>query len=295
MDRPTDPAHFRVGVSLGSAEDEATAVRLITTINEVMARALNLVRVFIVVLPIVFQCFYIHDVDFVPWLLRLLAIYVLLGFTAFLVVPEQLYNGMGMSALRWAFEKVYPDIALANGSISGASERTPTALMAGMHVDDLAGVPLRLRWHDTNRYLGFTRMGWAVGGDRKFAPTFVLQHVQGKDNTFVPDTYIFRVVDPHHEWNQHWLSFSPINQWRFGGWLGAFNDKKTACPYKIIQDSSCPEGTCKLLCAWSGMPLPSQRFCTGFYLAEQFWGRDPFVGHASDRDAALFEFVPASH
>jgi len=290
MDRNNDPAHIRLGINLGSAEDGISTARLMTTLNEVLSRALNLIRLLVIAAPIVVQCFFIHTVDFGSWLARLLTVYALLGSICFIAVPEQLYNGMGLGAFKWIFEKFYPEIALSNGSLADPAEQGPVSLLAGRKVNELQGVRARLRWHGTSRYLCVTRDGWIVTGDESFGATLTLQQAFVKEKK-VPDTYSFCIADPAMSWNQCWLSFKPINHLRFGGWLGAFRDAQRACPYKVIQDSSCPPGAFKLLCAETKLPPPTQRSCTGFYVAEQLCGSQLFVGHAPDRDAALLEFV----
>mmetsp|Transcript_34294 Transcript_34294/g.90522 ORF Transcript_34294/g.90522 Transcript_34294/m.90522 type:complete len:277 (+) Transcript_34294:2-832(+) len=274
MDRSNDPAHVRVGVCVGSADDAAASARLLVTFHEVMSRMLNLVRLAIVALPILIQCFYIHSVDFVSWLLRLVTLYVLIGGACFLLVPEQLYNGMGLASLRWIFEKFYPDIALANGSIADTAEKTQEGRLSGHRISELHGQRTKIRWHGTNRYLCITTEGWAVTGEENYAATLYLQRVFAKDKQ-VPDTYNFRICEPDAHWSQAWLAFRPIDHLRFGGWLGAYRDPQRSCPYKILQDSSCPVGTFKLLCAWT----------------ERLYGEHLYVGHASDRDAALLELV----
>mmetsp|Transcript_23002 Transcript_23002/g.64653 ORF Transcript_23002/g.64653 Transcript_23002/m.64653 type:complete len:293 (+) Transcript_23002:108-986(+) len=289
MERSSDPALMRVGVCVGSPEDAAASQRLLTTFHEVLARMLNLTRLAVLTLPLLAQTFYLHSIDFSSWVLRLATVYVLIGVTCFVVVPEQLYNGMGLGSFRWLFEKFYPDIALANGTIAAAAERCAEERLGGHRVGELHGLRAKLRWHGTRRYLCITKDGWGVTGDEGFAATLLLQRVFSKDKQ-VPDTYQFRVCEPSAEWHQAWLSFQPVNHLRFGGWFGAFKDPDKACPYKILQDSSCPDGAFKLLCSWTGIPSPTQRHLTGFYIAEQLSGGHLYVGHASDKDAALLEF-----
>mmetsp|Transcript_59502 Transcript_59502/g.166180 ORF Transcript_59502/g.166180 Transcript_59502/m.166180 type:complete len:291 (-) Transcript_59502:164-1036(-) len=290
MERVTDPAHFRVGINIGSPEDAALSTKLMQTMDDLMGRVLNLTRLLGVASPIIVQCFYIHTVDLGSWILRLLVIYALIGGISFVAMPEQLYNGMGLSTFRWLFERYYPDAIHTWGHAAADAQ---LGLLQGMlRPNDLAGVRCHLRWHGTSKFLCIDQDGWAVPGDESFAVQLLLQHVFVKEKQ-APDTYTFRIMDPAVDWHQCWLSFSAVNHLRFGGWLGAYRDQRSACPYKIIQDSSCPPGTCKLLCAWMNMPTPSQRFCTGFYLSEQLSGRRPYVGHAPDRDAALFELLLA--
>jgi len=288
MDRSNDPAHVRVGISVGSAEDGEASARLLSTAHEVLARVLNLVRLAVVALPILVQCFYIHSVDFVTWVVRLIIIYVVIGAACFVLVPEQLYNGMGLASFRWLFERFYPDIALANGSLNSPSEQPQSPMLGGRRVDDLHGLRIKIRWHGTSRYLSLSQDGWAITSAEKYAATVVIQRVFAKGKQ-VPDTYTFRIVEQDSLWHHSWLAFSSINHLGFGGWLGAFSDPARACPYKVLQDSSCPPGVFKLLCAWTGVPPPTQRYATGFYMAEQISGGQLFVGHAPDKDAALLE------
>mmetsp|Transcript_22100 Transcript_22100/g.61939 ORF Transcript_22100/g.61939 Transcript_22100/m.61939 type:complete len:291 (+) Transcript_22100:89-961(+) len=290
MQRVNDPAQFRVGINIGSSEDGVLSTRLLQTMNDVMTRVLNLTRLAFVAAPIVVQCFYIHTVDLGSWIARLLVIYALVGGVCFMALPEQMYSGLSLSAFRWVFEWFYPE---AIHTWSQANGDSPAGLLSGVvKPNDLAGVRCRLRWHGTSRYLCIDQDGWAVTGDENFAATLLLQHVFVKEKK-VPDTYTFRIMDPTVDWHHCWLAFSAINHLRFGGWLGAYRDQRSACPYKVVQDSACPPGTCKLLCAWTNMPPPSQRYCTGFYLSEQFSGRRQYIGHAPDRDAALMELLIA--
>jgi len=257
--------------------------------NEFMSRALNLTRLVFVAAPLIIQSLYIHSVDFGAWLAKLIAIYSVMGAIAFFAIPDQLYLGMGLGPFRWIFERFYPEI-INSCSHSAGSEFGPKLLLGGLKVNELAGARCRIRWHGTGRYLCIDHDGWGVTGDENFAATVLLQHVFIKDKK-VPDTYTFRITDPSTDYHHNWLSFQAINHLRFGGWLGAYRDQKAACPYKVIQDSSCPPGACKLLCAMTNMPPPSQRYCTGFYLSEQLSGSRAYIGHAPDRHAALLEFI----
>jgi hypothetical protein len=289
MERSNDPALVRVGVSLGSG-DGISSAKLMGTVAEVLARMMNLLRLVVVTSPILVQCFFLHQVDFVSWLMRLFTIYALAIGTCFVAVPEQMYNGLGLSDFRWLFELFYPGIAASNGSIADVAEPGASPLLAGRKASELGGTKARLKWHGTNRYMCITRDGWAVTGDEKVATTFLFHHVLAKEKR-VSDTYTLKIADPGFEWHQAHLSFQPINHLRFGGWLGAYRDMKRACPYKVVQDSACPTNAFKLLCAWTSMPPPAQRYCSGFYVAEQLCGGQLYVGHASDRDAAFLELV----
>lgn len=285
MMRSNDPAHITVGVSMGSIADGLGS--LMTTSKEVLTRLLHLVRLSVLAGPILVQCFYIHTVGFPSWLLRLLAIYVILGVLCFIAIPEQLYTGMGLGALRWVFEMFYPEIVYRHSGALDASERTS---VSALRISDLNDVHARLRWYGTNRYLCLTREGWAVAGDETSSATFLLNHVvsQGKK---VPDTYTFRVSDQASDWHHSWLSFQAINHLRFGGWLTVYRKAKDASPYKVVTDSACPPGACKLLCSWMGLPRPAECSCTGYYIAEQLSRGTSYLGHAPDSHATLFEIV----
>lgn len=287
MHGANDPATITLGLSMGSIQDVMGG--LMNTSKEVLVRTLQMTRLVIVAGPIIVQCFFIHSVDFRTWLLRLTAVYIILGILCFIAVPEQLYTGLGLGALRWLFELAYPEMVHGKVASLDSTERSP-ALLAGQKVGELSGIQARLRWHGTNRYLCLTKDGWATAGVESSAVTMLLQHVLNKGKK-LPDTYTFRISDQSSPWHHTWLSFQAVNQMRFGGWLAAYRNVADACPYKVIQDSSCPPGACKLLCAWPGVPPPSQRFCTGFYVAEQISGGVPYIGHAPDRDASLLELV----
>lgn len=283
---------MRVGMHVGSPEDGVHFSKLLKTMNDLMARLLDITRVGLCAGPIILQCFYIHDVDLKVWIFKVLLIYALIGAVAFLTLPEQLYNGLGLSTHRWVFDHFYPELAhiWAGGAKGGDS--TPGLVLNGQNMNELTGKRCRLRWHGTGKYLAIDTDGWTHTAGESFASSFLLQQTFVKE-TKVPDTYTFRVMDEHSDFYHTWLGFQPVNHLRFGGWLGSYKDPKMACPYKVILDSAClgAPGSCKLLCAWPNMPPPSQRFCTGFYLAEQLSGSRSFVGHAPDREAALLELV----
>lgn len=264
--------------------------KLVGTFNELLTRSLSLMRLMVPVGMVCLQSMYIHSVDLSVWLARLAALGGLTVLVAFALVPEQLYNGLALRHLRWVFEMVYPEAVHWNGSAADSAENGPTALGCSRSPADLGGARARLRWHGSNRYLCLTEQGWGVPGDECFATTFFLEQVVDREKK-VPDTYTFRVQAETSEWHHAWLSFQALNHLRFGGWLGAYRDASKACPYKIVRDTSCPQGACKLLCGWDQLPPPSQHFCTGFYLSEQLYGSKTFVGHAPDRNAALFEMV----
>jgi len=290
MERSSDPAHIRLGINLGSSDDGVSAAKLLTTLNEVISRSLNLIRLAAVAAPILVQCFYIHSVDFISWLFRLLFIYAILGVVCFLAVPDQMYNGLGLGAFRSLFERFYPEIAQSNGSLTDTSEKVVAASVGGQRTDQLGGAKVRIRWHGSSRFLCLSHDGWAVTGGETYATTFLLQYAHHKEKK-IPDTYLFRIHEPMSDFHLQWLSFKPVNHLRFGGWLGAYADNRRACPYKLVRDSVCAPDCCKLLCAWTAMLPPAQKSCAGFYLAEQLSGGQLYIGHASDRDAAMLEFV----
>lgn len=294
MERNNDPAHVRVGINMGCADGISIAKHM-ATLSEVLAKVLNMSRVFIVTAPIIVQCFFIQRVHIGTWLLRLVTLYALIGGITFIAVPQQLYNGLGLAGFRWFFEMFYPDIARCNGSLTDSAELGGTPLLGGRKVNELGGTRARLRWHGTNpnRFLCITHDGWAVAGDEKVATTYSFHYVFSKEKR-VPDTYTLKVAEPDFLWHQAYLSFKPINHLRFGGWLGAYRDQQKASPYKVVQDSSCPPGTFKLICAWTSIAPPAQRYCSGLYVAEQLCGNQLYVGHACDRDAALFELEAIS-
>lgn len=290
-----DPSLVRVGINLASPEDEASAARVAITLNELMGRFLNLLRLTAVAAPIVLQGLFIHSTDLGSWLLRLGCIYSLVGGVSMLVAPEQAYNGMALRELRWFFERIYPEAPKWNGSPSAALDLSPPLLKGLSQLGELSGKLVRLRWHGTHRYLGLTEDGWAATGDEQFATVLVLQHIVVKGER-VPDTYTMRVSDTGARWDRAWLSFRPVNQLRLGGWLGAFTDQADASPYKMVTDSSCPLGTCKILAAWTAPPQALGhlgRQGVGFYLAEQRCGGQLFVGFGPDQDAAILELVTA--
>ncbi|CAK9115957.1 unnamed protein product [Durusdinium trenchii] len=300
-----DPAHFRVGVNLCAVKDGVSTSKMMTTLNELMARSLNLMRLSLVAAPALVQCFYIHSVGLMSWLCRLLLVYMLMGSICFIAMPEQLYNGMGMGMFRWAFEIFYPEtwhcfnrfgmcpwkseIARSNGSLQESAEKD-VVCVGKCRINRLGAKRAKLRWHGCDRYLCLTHDGWAVTGDEKHAAVVELHQVYWRD-MLVPDTYTFRVIDATSDFHQHWLSFKPVNHLRYGGWLAAYEDEKRACPYKVVVDTSCPPDACKLLCAWTNMLPPSQRSCTGFYVTEQICGKQLFVGHGADRDSAILDLV----
>jgi len=277
---------------LGSKEGEAGAAQVVATLNELLARMLNILRLVVVGGPVVFQSCYMHHVDFQSWILRLVAIYSLVAVMCVLAAPEQAYNGMACGQFRWVFEWLYPDARHWNGSVAADAVEAQSSLLTGSRGKELSGSVVQLRWHGTNKYLSLTHDGWAVTAEKEFAVPVRLEQVVAKGEK-VPDTFTLR-VESSSSWHQAWLSFQPVNQLRCGGWLGCYKDASSACPYKLVQDSSCPPGACKLLSAWPRLPTLSERPCTGFYVGEQMCGSRIFVGHAPDKDAALLEPVIAA-
>lgn len=60
--------------------------------------------------------------------------------------------------------------------------------------------------------------------------------VHGKDRE-VPDTYKIEVK------GRGWLACTAVSHLHYGGWLRSVAEE-AACPFKLIQDSSCNTGTC---------------------------------------------------
>jgi len=293
-----DPAHVRLGVSLGGGEPGIGMSDMMTAVNEFMSRFLNIMRLLIVVVPVVHQSCYMHTVDLGTWLFRLGGVGGFVGVLCMGLVPEQFFNGMALRQYRWAFEIFHPEAVSWSGGVVAAGRGLEALAPAPVFVrrstaNSLDGARVRIRWHGTSgKYLGITNEGWAATGDDTFAVPLVLERVTGKGGEKVTDTYKLRVDDPLARCDGAYLSFSSMNQLRTGGWLGAYGGEQGAGPYKVVIDSSCPPGTCKLLCAWPQLASVTQRYCTGFYLTEQLSGGQPYVGHGPDRDAALLELVP---
>lgn len=279
---------LRVGMEL-PADASKSAARVTELLTELMARGLNLGRLMIVVGPILLQSLWIHEVEFGTWMFRLLALEAVVGVIILLLLPKQAYSGMNLSEHAWVFAWLYPDDE--DWAAQARAGEAPLSLLQGLSdVRGLSGILVQLRVHGTDRCLCVTSKGWVATGDRSLATVLQLQHVLVKGER-VPDTYTLRVRDSSSELDQAWLSAQPVNQLRLGGWLSVVTDVHRACPYKLIRDSSCPPGACKLLSAWMEAPPVGQHYCTGFYLAEQlFFGRS-YIGHGPDRDAAILELV----
>jgi len=286
-----DPAQIRAGINLASLDDEAKAGKVAETLNDVLARVLNLVRIVVVAAPVVVQSLFMHSesVDLLSWLLRL---------ASALVAPEQAFNGMALRELRWVFQWLYPEASLWNGSPAPEQQADSPSLLAGSGatLEDLSDVRVRLRWHGSDRYLCLDADGWAAPGGENFAATLLLQPVMVKGE-HVPDTYTLKVFDEGGRWGECWLACTPVNHLRFGGWLRSFRDVADACPFKLLQDSSCAVGACKVLSAYQTPPqqeafgLGKGCACAGFYLAEQRHGGRLYVGQSPDVDASFFELV----
>eukprot|EP00443_Scrippsiella_acuminata_P022974 CAMPEP_0115239074 /NCGR_PEP_ID=MMETSP0270-20121206/37210_1 /TAXON_ID=71861 /ORGANISM="Scrippsiella trochoidea, Strain CCMP3099" /LENGTH=415 /DNA_ID=CAMNT_0002654019 /DNA_START=57 /DNA_END=1302 /DNA_ORIENTATION=- len=230
-----DPAQVRVGVSLGAGDGGVTMAMMMSVMNELMTRMLNISRLLIIVAALVHQSCYMHSVNFFLWLFRLGAIGGCVAVASVLIAPEQLFQGMALGRWRWAFELLYPEAAnWSGGSImaDGKAEEAggPTSLRRRSLAGELDGARVRLRWQGTGKLLGLTREGWAAAGDEAFATTLLFEHIVAKGGEKVPDTYKLRVDDPSARWDGYWLSFSAMNQLRTGGWLGCYQDVDTAVP-----------------------------------------------------------------
>eukprot|EP00438_Fugacium_kawagutii_P030872 Skav213463 [mRNA] locus=scaffold3211:81355:84606:- [translate_table: standard] len=104
----------------------------------------------------------------------------------------------------------------------------------------------------------------------------------------VPDTYTLQVRTRDGKWDGYWLACTPVNHLRFGGWLRAHqNQQADACPFKLIQDSSCHLGTCHWA-SWvvveQGLPVIYGKvpglIPAGFYLVQQRHAGRVYVGQA---------------
>eukprot|EP00443_Scrippsiella_acuminata_P092780 CAMPEP_0115432396 /NCGR_PEP_ID=MMETSP0271-20121206/32077_1 /TAXON_ID=71861 /ORGANISM="Scrippsiella trochoidea, Strain CCMP3099" /LENGTH=314 /DNA_ID=CAMNT_0002857731 /DNA_START=59 /DNA_END=1003 /DNA_ORIENTATION=- len=292
-----DPAQVRVGVSLGAGDGGVTMAMMMSVMNELMTRMLNISRLLIIVAALVHQSCYMHSVNFFLWLFRLGAIGGCVAVASVLIAPEQLFQGMALGRWRWAFELLYPEAAnWSGGSImaDGKAEEAggPTSLRRRSLAGELDGARVRLRWQGTGKLLGLTREGWAAAGDEAFATTLLFEHIVAKGGEKVPDTYKLRVDDPSARWDGYWLSFSAMNQLRTGGWLGCYQDVDTAVPVQGSYRQLLPAWHVQAPWRMANDLTDQQRYPTGFYLAEQLHRGQAFVGHAPDHDAAFFELVP---
>lgn len=293
-----DPSLMRVGVSLGGGEGGVGMSDMMSAVNEFMSRMLNIARLMVVIGPVVHQSCYMHSVDFTTWLARLGGIVSCVGVIALFLMPEQVFNGMALKHWRWLFRLAYPEAAAWSGDVLAGGAAAPSAaeeraVLQRAGAGELAGLRVRVRWHGSGKHLGLSKDGYAATVDSSFAVAIRLESVASKGEDTLPDTYKLRIDEPGSRCHGSWLSFSPMNQLRLGGWLGTYGSAQGASPYKVVVDSSCPPGTCKLLCAWPQISPITQRYCTGFYVAEQLHGGRAFVGHAPDVDAAILELLPA--
>ena len=166
---------------------------------------------------------------------------------------------------------------------------------------ELAGVSVRLKWTADDKFLALDSAGWAIPGPESMAAVLTLQPVYTKGQQ-LPDTYTFQLRIPGSKWDDHWLSCTPVNHLRMGGWLRASRSQQDASTFKLLQDSSCPMGACKILSTWSTppqqQPLLSGRdggcMPAGFYLVSQCHGGRSYVGQAPDVEASHFELILAS-
>jgi len=293
MEKASDSSVLRLGINLGAADHGVSMSKMMETLNEFISRMMNLIRLTIVIAPLVHQSIYLHSVDFGTWLVRVAGILSCVGAVIMLLAPEQAYNGMALRHLRPLFELLYPEaIKTWNGSPQPEPAETgPPSLLQGLDAGELSGSRCRLRIHGTRKYIGVNDRGWAVPGEEGAAAVFALAEVFSAKGDRVPDTYTIQVDHAASRWDQCSMSFQAVNHMRCGGWFGAFRGKGTACPYKVVRDSACPPGTCKLLAAWTKISPLTQRYCTGFYLGEQLCDKQMYIGHAPDRDAALLELV----
>ncbi|CAE7266354.1 unnamed protein product [Symbiodinium natans] len=302
--RPSkDPATMRVGVNLGSAEEEEKAAKVAVTMHETMVRTLNLVRLVILGSPVVVQSIFIHSVDLPSWLMRLFAIYAVVGVVGALVAPEQAFYAFGLKEFRWAFLRLYPEAASWNGNhLPDSDACISKSLLGGADVlGELAGVSVRLKWSTVDKFLTLDSAGWAVPGPETLAADLTLQPVYIKGQQ-LPDTYTLQLRIPSSKWDDHWLACTPVSHLRVGGWLRAYRSQQDASTFKLIQDSSCPVGTCKILSTWSTPPQQEPIFTTkdggcmpaGFYLVDQCHGGRSYVGQAPDAEASHFELILAS-
>lgn len=288
-------------MSLGNGEACVSLGDMMTAVNEFLAQMLNIGRLLVIMAPVLIHSCYIHSVGLGIWLFRLLLFLGCAGTVIVLVVPEQLFSGMALRHWRWVFEHLYPAAARWSGAVvpNALAEGAAPSLLLRSAASDLHGALVRLREQGSGgKVLGLSHDGWASIGGEDGGVVLELQRAAdakpavGGDRA-APETYLLRVRDQSSRWDGAWLSFSAVTQLRTGGWCGAYREALSACPYKLIVDSGCPPGTCKLLSAWPELAPVTQRHCTGFYLAQQLCGSKSFLGHAPDGDAALMELEPA--
>mmetsp|Transcript_20218 Transcript_20218/g.47172 ORF Transcript_20218/g.47172 Transcript_20218/m.47172 type:complete len:301 (-) Transcript_20218:61-963(-) len=278
-----DPAIVTVGVSMGSIQ--SSVEKVMGTTDDVLTRTLHIARLAALSLPVIIFSFWIHDVPLVMWLFRLGVVYGCCGLLGMSAMPEQMYSGLGLGAMQWMFEMVYPDGTFQPSSTIGAKERA----LIQLPVLDRRMVHIRI--YGTTKSFAVAPDGpWLVAADVGYPTNFVLQQVMEKGKN-VPDTYTLRVHDSTSDYDGFYLSFQAINHLRFGGWAQLVRGQRNACPYKIVRDSSCQGSSLKMLCAWTGVPPPTSRYCTGFYLAERRANRQAYLAHAADCDAAHLELI----
>ena len=166
---------------------------------------------------------------------------------------------------------------------------------------ELAGVSVRLKWCGSDKFLTLDSAGWAIPGPESLAAVITLQAVYIKGQQ-LPDTYTLQMRIPSSKWDDHWLACTPVNHLRVGGWLRAYRTQQEACPVKLVQDSSCPMGACKILSTWPTPPQQEPIFSlgrdggcmpAGFYLVDQFHNGRSYVGQAPDVEASHFELILA--
>lgn len=283
-----DPSIVTVGLHMGSVSDGLGG--LVDTMGQVTSRLLQIQRLVLMAGPLIIQSMWIHDVEMRVWLARVGIIYGILGAMMFAVMPEQMYFGLGLSPLRGIFQLFHSEERFMDCNESLGEKQVALPPLRGLRLDTLDRARVKLRCHCSDRYVCLSPQGWAVTGGESRAVTLQLQQATLRDEA-VPDTYTFRIADPNTEFDGQFLSFRAVNQIRAGGWLGAWVGAEAACPYKLVQDSATLEDAVKLLCAWGTEAPPTQRYCTGFYLAEKLSFGQPHVGHSADRDAAIFEVL----
>lgn len=293
---------MRVGVNLGSAEEEEKAAKVAVTMHETMVRTLNLARLVILGSPVVVQSCFIHSVDLPSWLFRLFAIYAVVGVVGTLVAPEQAFYALGLKELRWAFLRLYPEAASWNGNHLPDGDACSKSLLGGDDaLGELAGANVLVKWTGNEKFLMLDSQGWATPGPKSLATVVTLQPVYIKGQQLA-DTYTLQLRSKSSKWGDHWLACTPVNHLRVGGWLRAFRTHQEACPFKLVQDSSCPMGTCKMLSTWPTPPQQEPIFTlakdggcmpAGFYLVDQFHGGRSYVGQAPDVEASHFELILA--
>ena len=166
---------------------------------------------------------------------------------------------------------------------------------------ELGGASVLVKWSGSEKFLMLDSQGWAIPGPKSLATVVALQPVYIKGQQLA-DTYTLQLRSKSSKWDDHWLACTPVNHLRVGGWLRAFRSQQEACPFKLVQDSSCPMGTCKMLSTWPTPPQQEPIFTlakdggcmpAGFYLVDQLHGGRSYVGQAPDVEASHFELILA--